>query len=80
MADDGGCLLQHGIILKQKQTAGESIPEYLLDIDAFRNDVQLSNIGKTLDAIHSQVFDIFDWAIGPKAREYLLAESNQKKA
>jgi len=80
MADDGGCLLHHGIILKQKQTAGESIPEYLLDIDAFRNDVQLSNIGKTLDAIHSQVFDIFDWAIGPKAREYLLAESNQKKA
>lgn len=78
-ADDGGCLLQHSIVLKQKQAAGEMIPEYLLDIDAFRTEIQLSNTGAALDAMHAQIFDVFDWAIGPKAREYLLAESHPKR-
>ncbi|MEC4749568.1 TIGR04255 family protein [Methylomicrobium sp. Wu6] len=80
MTDDGGCLLQHGIVLKQKQAAGETIPQYLLDIDVFRNEIQLSNTGEALDAMHAQVFDVFDWAIGPKAREYLSTESSQKRA
>lgn len=80
MADDGGCLLQHSIVMKQKQATGEAIPEYLLDIGAFRNEIQLSDTGKALDAMHAQVFDVFDWAIGPKAHEYLSAESLPKKA
>ncbi|QWF71826.1 TIGR04255 family protein [Methylomonas paludis] len=79
-ADDGGCLLQHGIVLKQKQSAGEMVPDYLLDIDVFRNEIQLSDTGEALDAMHLQVFDIFDWAIGSKAREHLSAESSQKRA
>ncbi|OAI23790.1 MULTISPECIES: TIGR04255 family protein [Methylomonas] len=79
-ADDGGCLLQHGIVLKQKQAAGETIPQYLLDIDVFRNEIQLSNTGEALDAMHAQVFDVFDWALGPKAREHLSSESHQKRA
>jgi len=79
-ADDGGCLLQHGIVLKQKQAAGETIPQYLLDIDVFRNEIQLSNTGEALDAMHAQAFDVFDWAIGTKAREYLSTESGQKRA
>ncbi len=78
-ADDGGCLLHHSIVLKQKQTAGEMIPEYLLDIDAYRSEIQLSDTGVALDAMHAQIFDVFDWAIGPKAREYLTAENLPKR-
>ena len=42
--DDGGCLLQHGIRLKQPLRDGKTqYPEYLLDIDVFRNDVSLAD-------------------------------------
>jgi uncharacterized protein (TIGR04255 family) len=77
--DDGGCLLQHGIALKQTKVGGATIPEYLLDIDSFRNDIPLSDTSEALDAMHTQVFDVFDWALGLKARDYLLADSVSKK-
>lgn len=74
MAPDGGCLLQHGIRLKQPHLREAVQPEYVLDIDTFRNEVALSDTGAVLDAMHAQAFDFFDWAIGPKAREYLSAD------
>ena len=75
VAEDGGCLLQHGLRLKQPQRDGQPVaPEYLLDIDSFRNDVSVANVESALDAMHTQVFDMFDWAIGAKAREYLAGE------
>ncbi len=80
VANDGGCLLQHGIVLKQKHATGEIGPEYLLDIDSFRNEILLSDTGVALDAMHAQVFDVFDWAIGPKAREHLSAETHSKRS
>lgn len=79
-AIDGGCLLQHRILLKQKHASEETRAEYLLDIDSFRNEIPLSDTGSALDAMHKQVFDVFDWAIGPKAREHLSAESHSKRA
>lgn len=78
-APDGGCLLQHGIQMK-KPHLGEAVsPEYRLDIDTFRNEVALSDTGAVLEALHAQAFDFFDWAIGPKAREYLCADKSSKK-
>lgn len=72
VADDGGCLLQHGVRLKQPQRDGKAgVPEYVLDIDSFRNEVAVTDIELALDTMHAQVFDVFDWAIGSKAREYL---------
>lgn len=77
VAEDGGCLLQHGIRLKQLQRDGKAVaPEYLLDIDSFRNEVSLSDTELALDAMHTQAFDVFDWAIGSKAREYLSGEKS----
>ena len=72
LADDGGCLLQHGIRLKQPARDGKTTyPEYLLDIDSYRTDVALSDTAEALDAMHSQVFDIFDWSLGENARNHL---------
>lgn len=71
-AEDGGCLLQHGIRLKPPaRDDKEQFPEYLIDIDAYRTDVLLSDVGVTLDTMHAQVFDLFDWCLGDKAREHL---------
>lgn len=78
-ASDGGCLLQHGIILKQKHASEAMRPEYFLDIDSFRNEIPLSNTGAALDAMHAQVFDVFDWAVGPKACQHLSTESHSKR-
>jgi uncharacterized protein (TIGR04255 family) len=72
---DGGCLLQHGILLNREHASEKTRPQYLLDIDSFRNEISLSDTSAALDAVHAQVFDVFDWAIGPKARDYLSAES-----
>lgn len=72
VADDGGCLLQHGIRLKQPRRDGKAVEaEYLLDIDSFRNEVSITDTEFAMDAMHSQAFDVFDWAISSKAREYL---------
>lgn len=77
LAEDGGCLLQHGIRLKQPSRDGKNLPpEYLIDIDAFRNEVALSDTAAALDAMHSQAFDIFDWSLDSKARNYLSKGSS----
>lgn len=70
---DGGCLLQHGIRLKPQQRGEPVPPDYVLDIDTFRNEVTLSETGAVLDGMHAQAFNVFDWALGPKAREHLSA-------
>lgn len=77
---DGGCLLQHGLNLKAQHSGEAVLPEYLLDVDTYRNEVSLSDTGQALDAMHAQAFDIFDWAIGPKAREYLSADKPTPRA
>ena len=70
-APDGGCLLQHGIKVKPKHEGKDTQAEYLIDIDAYRNEVSLNDAAVAMDAIHSQAFDVFDWAIGDKSRDYL---------
>lgn len=75
-AEDGGCLLQHGIRIKQSARDGKpSPPEYLIDIDAHRKEVALSDTAGALDMMHSQAFDIFDWCLDDKARKYLSKEA-----
>ena len=75
ISDDGGCLLQHGIRPKQSHRDGKTqFPEYLFDIDAFRNDVSVSDTESALDVMHIQAFDVFDWCLGTKAREYLSSK------
>lgn len=71
-ADDGGCLLQHGLRFPEQRRKEEIVsPGYLLDIDTFRNEVSLNDTDAALAAMHTQAFDIFDWAIGPKTCDYL---------
>lgn len=72
-AADGGCLLQHGVRPKPPVNNIPVAPEYSIDIDTFRTDVPIDQVAAALEAIHSQGFDMFDWALGPAAREYLIA-------
>lgn len=78
-APDGGCLLQHGIRIKQPHSGEPVPPEYVLDIDTYRNEVSLSDTATVLDAMHSQTFELFDWAIGPKARDFLSTDKKSVK-
>ncbi|MGV7240621.1 TIGR04255 family protein [Caballeronia sp. M23-90] len=74
--EDGGCLLQHGIRVKQptaNQDPEDVWPDYLLDLDVFRNGVEVDDTEKNIEAMHVQAFNLFDWAIGPSARNYLAA-------
>ena len=77
LAEDGGCSLQHGLRFNQQNS--ESASQYVLDIDSFRNEVAVENAAVALDMMHSQSFDMFDWAIGSKAREQLSAAKTSSK-
>jgi uncharacterized protein (TIGR04255 family) len=71
LASDGGCLFQHGIQLNQTKPELSPKVEYLIDIDTFRSEVSLENVASAIDVMHQQAFDLFDWAIGEKARDFL---------
>lgn len=70
-APDGGCLLQHGIRHREKHGEQEQWPDYVLDIDCFRTEVQVADVPAALDVMHMQAFDVFDWTLGAKAQEHL---------
>ncbi|MDB0568082.1 TIGR04255 family protein [Ralstonia solanacearum] len=75
--EDGGCTLQHGIRKKmptKDQDPKDVWPDYVLDIDVFRNIVSIEDAEQVIKAMHTQAFDLFDWALGPAAREYLSSE------
>ncbi|MDY0961778.1 TIGR04255 family protein [Massilia sp. CFBP9026] len=78
-AQDGGCLLQHGIRLKPAVNDAEVVPEYFIDIDSFRSEVPLNEVASALDSMHAQAFNLFDWCLGEKSREYLANPRNAKK-
>ena len=65
--EDGGALLQHGIQIRPDSNK----PDYLIDVDSFRNEISLGELGPTLDDAHRQGFDIFDWALTEKSRQFL---------
>lgn len=77
-ADDGGITLHHGIGFRAGKMVRPEYPDYTLDIDSFRNEVPVSEAAAALDSIHGQAFDMFDWAIGPKSREYLTTKPAKK--
>lgn len=71
--DDGGCLLQHGLKHKSGGQVGlpTLVPDYIIDIDCYRSEVPLAETLATLDNMRMQVYSMFQWAIGVKAKEYL---------
>lgn len=79
LTEDGGCLLQHGLKFKPNDGEGDIIPQYFIDIDTFRNEVELDDVEHALAAMHQQAFNIFDWSIGDLARDHLVAENLTKK-
>lgn len=67
LAEDGACLLQHGIRLRD-----DASPSYSIDIDASRTDVRLDEVSRIADDLHSQAFNMFEWAAGEKLKNHLL--------
>lgn len=73
-AADGGCLLQHGVRRRVPKENQSVVVHYLLDIDTYRSDVPIATVGVTMDCLHRQAFDMFDWSLGTQARDYLAKE------
>lgn len=62
-----GILLQHGLNFSE----GSTLPNYVIDIDAYRNDVTVEDTIGVVDRLHDDCFNVFDWALGDRARAYL---------
>lgn len=73
LADDGGCLLQHALAVTTRKDGGIHL-EYTIDIDCYRNETVVVEALDVVDKLHAQGFDIFDWALGPAARDHLSAD------
>jgi uncharacterized protein (TIGR04255 family) len=63
----GGYLFQHGLNTSP-QVGG---CEYILDFDFYREDVGVSEAVGVVRRLHELEFAMFDWSLGPKAKEYL---------
>lgn len=72
-SEEGGFLLQHKLKLQMAPQGGEisAVPSYAIDIDVYRNEVEVADAIKILDEMHHQAFNLFDWSAGPKLREHL---------
>lgn len=72
--EDGGCLLQHGLRHKADPPTPLPkgyVPDYVIDIDVYRNEVSVDDLDDALVAAHTQAFSMFDWALGERARQHL---------
>jgi uncharacterized protein (TIGR04255 family) len=76
--DDGGCFLQHGVKPKEPSPQSEddsvAVPDYILDIDTYRDEVMTAEALSTLDGIRIQAYSMFQWAIGQRAKDYLKTD------
>jgi hypothetical protein len=70
-SEDGGCTLQANI--RRNAMAGSEFiaPDFLIDVDVFRSDVEVADTEERLKAMHSQAFNVFDWSLDEGAREFL---------
>jgi len=74
-SDERGTTLRHQLKFGELNEAGDiSSVKYILDIDAYVVAVPIEDTLDTLDALHEQSFDLFDWCIADAAREYLTGE------
>jgi len=63
----GGYTFSHGI-----QVQPGSVPrEYLLDFDFFKEDVAVGETLPVVKKLHELEYSMFDWSLGPKAKEHL---------
>jgi hypothetical protein len=68
--------LQHGLKLKEGRTKDgiALVPDYVVDIDSYREEVLVKDTLATLDRMRLQAYSLFDWSIGERARNYLLSD------
>jgi uncharacterized protein (TIGR04255 family) len=63
----GGFLFRHGMGLD----ATEGRSKYVLDLDFYREDVEPNEVLSTLRGLHDDLFALFSWSLGDKARAHL---------
>jgi uncharacterized protein (TIGR04255 family) len=66
-SDFGGYMLRHGIGQNSKTLR----QDYVLDFDFWQEPVELAEAIATIRTLHAHQFTMFDWSLGPKAKEYL---------
>ena len=70
--DELGCSLRHQLQLTTSELEGDKPRvEYVVDIDAYQTDVDITATLSVLDDLHARAFDLFDWSLGEAARTHL---------
>lgn len=74
--EDGGCNFNHGVQIDpaKQQLNKEALPDYVVDVDAYRNNVSLQDVNLAVTRAHDQARALFDWALGPAGRQHLSGE------
>ena len=71
--EDGGCNFNHGVQIDpaNRLLSKGALPDYVIDIDAYRNNVSLQDVNLAVARAHDQARALFDWALGPATRQQL---------
>ncbi|WP_305805961.1 TIGR04255 family protein [Stenotrophomonas sp. YIM B06876] len=70
--EEKGFLLQHGLRFAAADLdAKEQRPQYVIDIDVYQQEVEVSDSISVIERLHSSAFQIFDWSLGDAARNFL---------
>lgn len=73
--EDHGYTLQHGI-KREGSSKGTVELSYLIDVDLWRSEVELTDTMQVIDELHRLSFAVFDWSIGPVTRSALACEES----
>lgn len=71
----GNYTFRHGI----KSIKENTISEYLLDFDYYKEDVQYNEVASLIKDFNKINFSFFNWCIGPKAKKHLGQNISKKK-
>ena len=72
----GGYIMQSGLVLNNSTKA----VEFALDFDLYKEDVSIEDAPQLLTKLHDWEFRLFDWCLGPAARQHLGAPQRNENA
>ncbi len=50
---------------------------YIIDLDFYKEDIEVKDVGETLGSLHDSCYDLFDWTISDKARQFMGGSGGQ---
>ena len=75
--EQGEYSLRHGLKTEDKGNMGNDVPNYVLDVDYYSENIEFDKVEHLIKHFNETNFAFFSWCLGEKAKK-LLGEGKQK--